>query len=163
MPSKSRIARTARYIKDNPSVVRQNVEAASVEQLKVVQEKIESIQASPGLRGETGKRGEKGERGPKGDIGPAGSPKRVEYYSGVTLANGTAKLTFSPAFTTPPAVESSITWQGSQMILGYASNITTTGCDILVMRSRGTLLLTAGPFEPVNSAGIQFRMQVIGG
>jgi hypothetical protein len=47
------------------------------------------------------------------------------------------------------------------MITGGAGNITRTGCSFTAMQSRGTLLLTSGPFENA-AAGVTFRVLVIG-
>lgn len=129
------------------------------------------IRGTTGPQGTTGNTGATGPAGPNGTTGsagatgpqgPAGTPKRIEWVNGTTLANGTAKLTFSPAFTSPPIVDGSITWNSTQMIVGFASNVTVNGCDVLVMRSRGTLLLTTGPFEVAATVGTAFRMLVMG-
>lgn len=88
---------------------------------------------------------------------------RIVRASGATDANGIAKITFSPAFTTAPDVDVIEAWNGEQMITGavVAGSITTTGCNVQVMVSRGTLLLTTGPFQKA-AAGVSITARAIG-
>lgn len=72
---------------------------------------------------------------------------RVEFYDVTTAANGTKAVVFGTPFAAPPKVEGLVTWSGMQMLSASISNITTTGCTVTAMRSKGTLLLSAGPFE----------------
>ena len=101
-----------------------------------------------------------GQPGPQGAPGPAGTPKRIERYTGTSDATGAGTVTFSPAFSAPPVVEPSITWNGAQMVVASASNVTATGCTITVMRSKGTLVLTSGPFELAPNTA--FRVLALG-
>lgn len=109
-----------------------------------------------GPKGDTGAVGATGAQGPKGDTGaagaigatgPAGAPKRVETYTATSNASGVGTVTFSPAFTSPPTIIERQTWVGGQMVSPAATTVTTTTCTLTVMRSKATLLLTAGPFE----------------
>lgn len=94
--------------------------------------------------------------------GPAGTNSVVETLTGSVVTAGTAvALTFTKTYSTPPVVIPVPQWNGTQMITGGASNITRTGCNFTAMQSRGTLLLTSGPFENA-SAGVTFRVLVIG-
>lgn len=93
---------------------------------------------------------QKGDRGDKGDVGPAGPPKRVERYTATTNASGIANISFAQAFTTIPDVQVITGWVGEQMISGAVTSVTTAGCSVQVMVSRGTLLLTTGPFRNVS-------------
>lgn len=112
--------------------------------------------------GAMGPQGLKGDAGPTGIQGPAGTNSVIETLSGTVVTAGTAvPLTFTKTYSTPPVVIPIPQWNGVQMITGGASNITRTGCSFLAMQSRGTLLLTSGPFENA-SAGVVFRVLVIG-
>lgn len=92
---------------------------------------------------------------------PAGAPKRVERYTATTNASGLATFTFSPAFTTPPDIEVIDGWAGDQMITGGVTAQSLTGAAVQVKRSRGTLLLTSGPFETA-PAGVSVTIRAIG-
>lgn len=132
------------------------------------------LKGDTGPKGETGAKGDagskgdsgpKGETGPKGDIGPkgdAGAPKRIERFSGtVAGAAGLATIPFSPAFAAPPLVRVVEGWLGDQLISGSATAVTAAGATVAVKRSRGTLLLTSGPFEPA-PAGTAVTVEAIG-
>lgn len=87
---------------------------------------------------------------------------KTEVVAGKVVTAGVAvAVKFAKTYSAPPVVNSRTIWSGQQMIVGQASNITTTGCSITVMQSRGSLLLSAGPFEPA-AAGQSFEMLVIG-
>lgn len=93
---------------------------------------------------------------------PRGTNSVMETITGTVVTAGTAvPLTFTKTYAAPPVVIPIPQWNGSQMITGGASSITTTGCTFTVMQSRGTLLLTSGPFENA-AAGVTFRLLVIG-
>lgn len=92
--------------------------------------------------------------------GPKGSPKRVEVLSTTANSGGIATFTFSPPYDTPPTVTPFPIWSGDQMYIGQATSITPTTCTVVVKRSRGTLLLSAGPFESAPNAPVQ--MLVVG-
>ncbi|WP_238192097.1 hypothetical protein [Methylobacterium frigidaeris] len=49
-------------------------------------------------------------------------------------------------------------WSGTQMIAGGVTAQTSSSATVAVMRSRGTLLLTAGPFEVAPSTAITIRV-----
>ena len=124
-----------------------------------------------GLKGDTGATGPTGPKGDKGDTGaqgPAGSsavnPTPLNYETiTVTARTAGAKVpvTFSKPYAVPPEVIGVIGWTGSQVVFGFASDITTTGCNVVVVQSRGTLLLTTGSFENA-PAGTTCRMTVLG-
>lgn len=105
--------------------------------------------------------GPQGLKGDTGATGPAGTPKRVERYTANTNSSGVATFTFSPAFTSPPDIEVVTGWSGDQMIAGGVTAQTLTGATVLVKRSRGTLLLTSGPFETA-PAGVSVTIRAIG-
>lgn len=50
---------------------------------------------------------------------------------------------------------------GNQMVSGVATEITTTGCNVTVKQSVGTLLLNGSPFGDA-PVGVSCRMLVIG-
>lgn len=131
-----------------------------------------------GAKGDTGSVGPKGDTGPqgpdgtagttgaqglKGDTGPAGTPKRIERYTGTTNASGIAPIVFSPAFDAIPDIDIIPGWSGDQEITGgvVAGSATKTGCNVLVKVSRGTLLLTTGPFQTA-AAGVPVTVRAIG-
>lgn len=70
--------------------------------------------------------------------------QRIETYQTTT-----GKIVFSPPFSAPPQVHPAIRYAGDRVVLGIPKNVTATGCDIDVIRSRGVLVLSAGPFEAV--------------
>lgn len=53
-----------------------------------------------------------------------------------------------------------LSWAGEQMIAGGVTAQSLSGATVLVKRSRGTLLLTAGPFETAPS-GTALTIRVI--
>lgn len=79
----------------------------------------------------------------------------------VVTAGQKVAVKFSKSYATPPAVVPNSIWVGSQEVLGQASEITITGCNVTVMQSTGTLLLNGSPFGTA-PAGTTFRMLVIG-
>lgn len=93
--------------------------------------------------------------------GAAGTPKRVERYTATTNSSGIATITFSPAFSAVPDVDPVIGWATDQMIAGAVTSVSTTGCTVQVMVSKGTLLLTAGPFQKA-AAGVSVTVRAIG-
>lgn len=82
----------------------------------------------------------------------APKPPRIQHINVTTAANGTRAVTFDPPFINVPTVIPLTGWGANQqMIVPSVSNLTRTGCTLTAMRSRGTLLLTSGPFEPGGS------------
>lgn len=113
-------------------------------------------------RGDTGATGPKGDTGATGPQGVAGTNSVMETMSGTVVTAGTpVVLTFTKTYSAPPVVIPVPQWNGTQMITGGAGSITRTGCSFTAMQSRGTLLLTSGPFENA-AAGVTFRVLVIG-
>lgn len=111
---------------------------------------------SPGVKGDTGAQGVPGIQGPAGvagpagatgATGPAGTPTRIETYTATSNAQGIATFTFSPAFAAIADIRVKSGWVGDQEVGGGEIARSLTGCTIQVKRSRGTLLLTTGPFE----------------
>lgn len=116
-----------------------------------------------GAKGDTGAAGAvgaTGAAGATGATGAAGTPRRVETYSGTSNASGVGTITFSPAFAAVPTVIPQQTWVSGQMVSPGVTAVTTTGCTLAVMRSKATLLLTAGPFEVAPSTA--FSIVAIG-
>lgn len=105
----------------------------------------------PGLVGATG---------PQGSVGPAGAPKRVERYTATSSTSLTAPVaTFTwPACSSAPDVDIIPTWSGNQMIVGGVTAQTLSGATVAVKRSKPTLLLTDGPFEPAPSTAVTIRL-----
>lgn len=99
---------------------------------------------------------------PKGDAGTNATPVQFEVVSGAVVTAGQkVAITFAKKYSTPPVVLPNAIWNGQQLIQGQASEITTTGCNVTVMQSRGTLLLSSGSFESA-AAKAAFSMFVIG-
>lgn len=122
----------------------------------------QGIKGDTGPVGPQGVKGDAGATGPKGDTGPQGTNSVMETLTGTVVTAGTGvPLTFTKTYSTPPVVIPIPQWSGVQMITGGATNITRTGCTFTAIQSRGSLLLSAGPFE--NAAqGQVFRVLVIG-
>lgn len=135
---------------------------------------------APGARGEVGARGPTGEQGPRGEPGPKGEtggkgdpgergerglpgavPRVGVFASTPCDAKGVATIAFSPPFVAPPAVVPVVAWNGDQRIEPAASEVTASGCKVLLKRSRGTLLLSTGAFETA-SAGTAGSVLAIG-
>lgn len=110
-----------------------------------------------GAAGAAGAKGDIGPAGPKGDAGAAGTNATPLKITNVT-GSGTVALT---GYASVLAVIPVPTWSGSQMIVGAASAVTKDGFTATVMRSRATLLLSAGPFEAA-PAGTSASFVVIG-
>lgn len=116
-----------------------------------------------GSQGPKGDTGATGSQGLKGDTGAAGTPKRVDRFTSVTNASGIAAVVFSPAFSVIPDIDVIEAWSGEQMITGavVAGTASTTGCQVQVMLSRATLLLSTGPFQKAGS-GVSVTVRAIG-
>jgi len=127
--------------------------------------------STPGQKGDKGDKGDpgasvkgdKGDTGSKGDPGAAGSPKRIERYTSTTNSSGIATIVFSPAFAATPDIDVIDGWNGDQMITGAVvpGSASKTGCQVQVMVSRGTLLLTTGPFQKA-ATGVSITARAIG-
>ncbi|HCJ9394981.1 TPA: hypothetical protein NV922_001287 [Escherichia coli] len=61
----------------------------------------------------------------------------------------------------PPIVTPNPVWNGDQVVMGQASEITTTGCKVIVKQSVGTLILNGSPFGNA-PANVTASMFVIG-
>lgn len=123
---------------------------------------LKGIDGKDGVNGKDGINGVDGKNGTNGKDGTNATPTLFEVIESKVVTAGTkVAIKFTKPFTTPPIVQPSPAWNGAQMIIGQASDITTTGCNVTVMQSRGALLLTTGPFENA-AANAPFRMFVIG-
>lgn len=88
------------------------------------------------------------------------APLRVERYTANTDASGVASFAF-PEFAQAPDIDVVQTWIGTQMVQGGVVSQTFTGCKVQGMVSRGTLLLTSGPFQTAGG-GIPITIRVMG-
>lgn len=116
-----------------------------------------------GMQGATGATGATGAKGDTGAAGPAGTPKRIERFTGTTNSSGIAAVAFSPAFSSVPDIDVIEAWSGEQMITGavVAGSATVSGCQVQVMVSRATLLLSSGPFQKAGS-GVSITVKATG-
>lgn len=119
-----------------------------------------------GVKGDTGAKGDQGATGPQGATGAkgetgatgaAGTPKRFERFTGSTNSSGIATIAFDPAFNAVPDIDVIEDWiANDQMVTGKVipGTASKTGCQVQVMISRGTLVLTSGPFQkaPANQS-----------
>ncbi len=123
----------------------------------------DGLPGKDGSPGKDGAPGKDGSPGVAGAPGAAGSPKRVERFTGTTASTGIATITFSPAFEAAPDTQVIDGWSGEQMITGavVAGSVTKTGCQVQVMISRATLLLSSGPFQKA-AAGVSVTVRAIG-
>lgn len=87
---------------------------------------------------------------------------RIARFTGTTVSTGIATIAFSPAFEAAPDVDVISGWANDQMIGGavVAGSVTKSGCQVQVMVSRGTLLLTSGPFQKAG-AGVSVTVRAI--
>lgn len=88
---------------------------------------------------------------------------RVARFTGTTINTGVATIAFNPAFENVPDIDVIEGWANDQMITGavVAGSASKTGCQVQVMVSKGTLLLTAGPFQKAG-AGVSVTVRAIG-
>lgn len=57
-----------------------------------------------------------------------------------------------------PDVDVILGWSGDQMVAGGVVSQSVSGATVAVKRSRGALLLTAGPFEPAPNTPLTIRV-----
>jgi hypothetical protein len=81
----------------------------------------------------------------------------VERYTATSNASGVATYTW-PACAATPDVDVILGWAGTQMISGGVTAQTLTGATVAVMRSRGTLALSSGPFEAAPNTALTIRV-----
>lgn len=125
---------------------------------------VQGVKGDTGLQGPIGLTGAQGPQGVKGDTGTKGAdgnPRRIERYTATTNTSGVATYTFSPAFTTILDIDVITTWNGEVLIGGGVLTQTNSGCTVQGMVSRGTLLLTTGPFQKAG-AGVSVTIRVMG-
>ncbi|WP_312227563.1 hypothetical protein [Pseudescherichia sp.] len=119
-------------------------------------------QGPKGDKGDTGSTGPQGATGPQGPAGTNATPVYFETVSGKVVTAGTAvSIVFAKKYTSPPQVKPDPIWNGNQMVIGQASDITATGCKVIVKQSVGTLLLNGSPYADA-PANTNFSMFVIG-
>ncbi|WP_148640050.1 hypothetical protein [Aureimonas sp. AU20] len=82
-------------------------------------------------------------------------------FSELTNANGIATITFKQPFASLLDIEVLDTWSGEQLVAGGILTSSVTGCTVQAMISRGTLLLTAGPFTKAG-ANVSVTVRAIG-
>lgn len=97
--------------------------------------------------------------GAAGPVGPAGTPTRVERYTATTNASGVATFSWS-ACSTSPDIQVVPGWSGQQYVGGGVTAQTNSSATVQGMISRGTLLLTAGPFQAA-PAGTSITVRII--
>lgn len=110
-----------------------------------------------GPAGAMGNTGSAGPAGATGPVGPAGAPRRVERYTATSNTSGVATYSW-PACATTPDIDVIHGWSGDQMVGGGVTAQTNSSATVLVKRSRGTLLLTSGPFETAPSTALTIRV-----
>lgn len=94
--------------------------------------------------------------------GATGTGAVNETVSGTVVTAGTAvAVTFAKTYTAPPNVVPVTTGDANSIVIPIIGTITQTGCSVTVVRTRGTLLLSAGPVENA-PAGTAFRIVVTG-
>lgn len=114
----------------------------------------------PGTNGKDGKDGLPGTNGKDGTNGLPGTPKRIEEYTATTNSAGVSTYTWT-AFTTINSIIIHSNVVAPMLITGVELTRTLTGCTVQGLESRGTLLLSAGPFQPA-VAGRSIKVTVIG-
>lgn len=78
-------------------------------------------------------------------------PAAAKVHEITAGANGAATFTFPTPYTTVPKVLPIESWVGEQMYVAGVVSVTATNVSVVAKRSRGTLLLTTGPFETAPS------------
>lgn len=88
---------------------------------------------------------------------PAGKDAVTEIVTGMVETQGTAvALTFTKTYNAAPAIVPLPQWNGTQMVTGDVTDVTTTGCNFTAMQST-----TSGGFEYAET-GKTFSVMVIG-
>lgn len=88
---------------------------------------------------------------------PSGKDAVTEIVTGTVETQGTAvALTFTKTYGTTPAIVPLPQWNGTQMVTGDATDVTTTGCNFTAIQST-----TSGGFEYAET-GKTFSVMVIG-
>lgn len=96
---------------------------------------------------------------PRGNTGVGAVSETV---SGTVVTAGTAvAVTFAKTYSSVPNVAPVITGDVNTVVLPIIGTVTQTGCSVVVARTRGTLLLSAGPIEAAPAA-TAFRVVVVG-
>lgn len=86
-------------------------------------------------------------------------PMQFEVVSVVLAAGGVASATFTKVYTAAPIIIPIPRWVGDQQFIAVPGTPTISGVSVAGRRSRGTLLLTSGPFEPaVVGETVQFAV-----
>ncbi|WAH52601.1 hypothetical protein LMA04_00635 [Pseudescherichia vulneris] len=99
---------------------------------------------------------------PQGSTPSAATAIQTETVSGVVATAGAkVAVKFTKTYTAPPNVTPYNAIVNGQLVIGVPSDVTATGCNVIVVQTRGTLLLTTGPIEN-SPAGTAFRIKVIG-
>jgi len=94
--------------------------------------------------------------------GASATPANFETLVSKVVAAGTpVNVTFAKKYSVPPVVLPNPIWNGDQLVMGQASDITVTGCKVIVKQSVGTLLLNGSPFNNAPKDA-SFSMFVIG-
>lgn len=112
-----------------------------------------------GPTGATGPAGPQGVAGATGATGPAGTPRRVERYTATTGSGGVASFSFAACSATPD-IQVIPGWSGEQYIGGGVTAQTLSTATVQGMVSRGSLLLSSGPFQAAGS-GVSITIRVI--
>lgn len=87
---------------------------------------------------------------------------RLETVSAKVVGSaGVVTLAFAAPFKKPPVLLPMNVAVGRQLYLGVATSVTETGAVVTLVRSKGTLLLSDGPFEYA-PAGTTVSAVVIG-
>lgn len=85
----------------------------------------------------------------------------MEVLTGAVAADGVAILKTTKPFTLPPVVIPLNGWSANQLVCPYTAAVTAKDVTVKAKRSKGTLLLTAGPFEDA-AAGTPVSVLVLG-
>ncbi len=99
---------------------------------------------------------------PQGACPPAAAGIQFETVTGSVLTAGAkVAVKFAKTYAAPPSVAPYNAIVGGQLVIAVPSEVTATGCNVTVVQTRGTLLLTSGPIES-SPVGTAFRLSVIG-
>lgn len=127
-------------------------------------------QGSPGPKGDRGAQGERGlpgldghdgDVGPKGDKGEPGDTRRVEFYYGVTGANGIYSVVFSEPFPSIPHVNAEMVYPSTESYLRI-TEVTSTGFSVHTYQRAGlsVLGLTLLSLATTNASGVAVSAMV---
>ncbi|WP_417733132.1 hypothetical protein [Rosistilla oblonga] len=87
--------------------------------------------------------------------GSGGQEVRYEEYEGTTDGSGNVTINFDEDFQSAPIILPIPTRSGSRIIFPFVTSVAVGGLTLSALQSKGTLLLSSGPFETASSKDVK--------